>query len=149
MMSVKENIMGGGGMKDSMRALLKNMDLNGPAGENAIKEAEDALGSEFPADYSEFLLEANGGEGTVGISYIVLWPAEDIARMNEAYGVGEFAPGLAVFGTDGGGMAYAFDMRDNEKSIVEVPFIGMDLSETKFLADTFEEFLGRLNKVYL
>jgi hypothetical protein len=135
-------------MKDGLRAVVSKMSLNGPSGENAVREAEKALGVEFPADYRAFLLEANGGEGEVGFSYIMLWPAEDIAELNEAYGVRDLAPGLTVIGSDGGVAAYAFDMRDSGKPVVEVPLIGMDLDEVKFLADTFEEFLGRLNKVY-
>lgn len=135
-------------MKDSLRALLKNMSLNGPAEENAVKEAEEALGVKFPGDYRDFLLETNGAEGYAGFYYVVLWTADDLAEMNEAYEVSELAPGLTLIGTEGGGIAYAFDMNDAGKPVVEVPLIGMGLSEVKFLADTFEEFLDRLNKIY-
>jgi hypothetical protein len=44
------------------------------------------------------------------------------------YAIREFAEGLVIFGSDSGGTAYAFDTRYEETTIVEVPFIGMDLS---------------------
>jgi len=135
-------------MTESLRSVVNKLSLNGRAEESDIKEAEGALGVEFPADYREFLLETNGCEGQLGFSYIVLWPVDDLVELNEAYEVSELAPGLVLIGSDGGGVAYALDMRDNDKTVVEIPFIGMDLSATKSFDETFEEFLSRLNKLY-
>ena len=53
----------------------------------------------------------------------------------------DFAPGLFLFGTDGAGEAFAFDMRSNEQPIVCVPFIPLDLREAQVFAATFEGFL--------
>lgn len=44
--------------------------------------------------------------------------------------------------TNGGGTAYAFDARFENISIIEVPFIGMDLKEISKCSDTFVGFLN-------
>ena len=51
--------------------------------------------------------------------------------------VSEFAPGLILFGSDGGGEAYAFDVREAVPIIVEVPFIGMGGDEAKRCGASF------------
>ena len=64
--------------------------------------------------------------------------------MNKAYEVAEYAPGLLLFGSDGGGEAFAFDTRSATKPIVSVPFVGMELTVTRRLASNFTEFLEEL-----
>jgi hypothetical protein len=58
--------------------------------------------------------------------------------------VAEFAPGLFAFGTNGGGEAFAFDLRTSTMPIVMVPFIGMELSEARSIGTTFNGFLTAL-----
>ncbi|MDA8146762.1 MAG: hypothetical protein M0Z27_11975, partial [Thermaerobacter sp.] len=92
------------------------------------------------------MLEANGGEGMIGDnSYLVIWPAEQIIQLNEAYSVNEFTPGLVYFGSDGGGMAYAFDTKDDRTRIVELPFESIHAEDAKFCGQTFTEFLQYLH----
>lgn len=52
-----------------------------------------------------------------------------------------YAPGLFLFGSDGGGEAFAFDLRSNPPPVVSVPFVGMDLSLVEFVAVDFGAFL--------
>lgn len=125
--------------------LLDKIELKLPCSMEAIKEVEKNLGFTFPKDYSDFLLTSNGGEGWVGEdSYLSLWKVDEIVALNEAYEVSEFAPGLILFGSDGGLDAYGFDIRDESTAIVEIPFIGMDLREVKNCGNTFVEFLEYL-----
>lgn len=58
------------------------------------------------------MLEVNGGEG------------------NEEYAVRDFAPGLVIIGSDGGGTAYGYAYRNDRPKLVEVDFISMDLDST-------------------
>jgi hypothetical protein len=51
------------------------------------------------ADYVDFMLTSNGGEGLIGGSYVVLWPIEDLLERNADYRAAEFAPGLLLFGS--------------------------------------------------
>jgi hypothetical protein len=51
---------------------------------------------------------------------------------------------MPLFGSDGGGEAFAFDRRSEEQPIVRVPFIPLDLKEVRAFAPTFDGFLEAL-----
>jgi hypothetical protein len=126
--------------------ILNEFEFNDPISEIEIKKVEDQLSNKFPQEYYDFLLARNGGEGSVGHSYLVLWKVDEIIELNEAYGVKEFAPGLLIIGSDGGDTAYCIDMRSEIKPFVQVPFIGMDLSEVQICSKKFEGFIDFLYK---
>ncbi len=97
--------------------LMKNVDMGSVIDEKKIFNVEKRMNIEFPIGYKEFIKTYNGAEGEIGEnSYIVIWKIEEIAELNNEYGVSEFTPGLVYFGSDGGGMAYAFDMRNEKKT---------------------------------
>ncbi|MGH7245266.1 MAG: SMI1/KNR4 family protein [Phycisphaerales bacterium] len=130
----------------TLQPLLKRFQQNPVATPVVISELQRQLAGRIPADYIRFLRLANGGEGFVGEnSYLMLWPAEEIATFNAGYETDNFAPGLLLFGSDGGGNAYAFDSREAELPIVEVPFVGMSLEHTRLVASSFESFLRVLH----
>lgn len=116
-----------------------------PASEAQIRSFESSVGFALPKEYVDFLRWADGGFGFVGHAHVILWPLEDLGRKNKAYDVAEFAPGLFLFGSSGGGEAYAFDIRSPAMPIVEVPFIGMELKAAHFMAPTFNGFLEVLH----
>jgi hypothetical protein len=124
--------------------LLAEFNCNPPAGIAVIRqfEAESRVG--LPEDYKEFLKQANGGEGFVGDAYVVLWRVEELLEMNKGYGVDEFAPGLFLFGSDGGGEGFAFDTRSDAKPIVKADFICME--DAVPMASNFKAFLEELFK---
>jgi hypothetical protein len=65
--------------------------------------------------------------------------------MNGEYEVSRYAPGLFLIGSDGGGEAFAFDLRDaRSERVVSVPFVGMDIASIRILGDDFSAFLDRL-----
>jgi hypothetical protein len=116
--------------------------LNPGASEEALSTAMKALNVELPHDYREFLHASNGGVGFLGQNYVALWRAEDLKPLNDGYDVSRFAPRLLLFGSDGGGEGYAFDIRENPWVVVRVPFIGMgDTRLTISLGRSFTEFL--------
>jgi hypothetical protein len=123
-------------------------DFNGSEGTSSqkINEAQDAFNLVLPKDYTTFLGITNGGEGMIGDTYLILWKAEELADMNQSYQVSEYAPGLLLFGSDGGGEAFAFDTRNANASwpVVKVPFVGMDLQYAEKIADSFNAFLNIL-----
>lgn len=121
---------------------------NAPANASDFEQFETDVGFGLPADYESFLRRSNGGEGFIGPNgYVIFWKLGDLMEMNKAYQVPEFAPGLFIFGSDGGGEAYAFDVRTTAMPIVSVPFVGMDLNLARVIAPTFNEFLEVLSKV--
>ncbi len=100
---------------------------NPGAERSVIDRAVAELGITPPPDYLEVLEQMDGGEGFVGSRYLRLYPVERLGELNRAFGVAEFAPGLIVFGSSGGGDAFAFDARTAATSIIQVPFIPLDL----------------------
>ena len=119
---------------------------NAPASAAEIAQLEGEAKTKLPPGYVAFLLGMNGGEGFVGITYLVLWRSMDIVPRNTAYRVEEFAPGLLLFGSDGAGEAFAFDTRTSDKPILRVPFIGMELASAQFVANDFDSFLKVLSE---
>lgn len=126
------------------RLLGKDFNSNVPATAEEIAAAERSLGKSLPDDFREFLQVTNGGEGSIGENYVMLWTAAELGKYNVSYQVADYAPGLLLFGSDGGGESYAFDTRTSPLSVVMVPFVGMSLKYAKPVAPTFAAFLEKL-----
>jgi len=121
---------------------------NAPVNVADRERFEGEAGFRLPDEYAAFLHRSNGGEGFIGQNaYVILWRLDELTEMNKAYQVNEYAPGLFIFGSDGGGEAYAFDIRTSAMPIVSVPFVGMDLSLAIVVALTFDGFLEALSKI--
>lgn len=126
--------------------VLKGWQLNTGAPEDVINSAVVSLGRLLPPDYVQFLREHDGGEGFIGDNYLILWKAEELNPFNREYEVEQYAPGILLFGSDGGGEGYGFDTRDAAMPIVRVPFIGMDLSYATVVASSFTDLCIQLAK---
>jgi hypothetical protein len=129
-------------MEDDFAQLAAGLTLSAPASISDIEQVQSELAVGLPDDYVAFMLRSNGAIGPVGeTGYVNLWPINELAELNQEYRAGEFAPGLLLFGSDGGGEAFAFDRRNSAMPIVGVPFVGMSLNEVRPIAPTFAEFL--------
>jgi hypothetical protein len=117
---------------------------NPPASEVDVEQAQRRMGVRLPSGYVEFMRVFDGGEGMIGESYLSLWKIGSLSSSNVGYGVDQCAPGLILFGSDGGGEAFGFDTRSSDCHIVQVPFIGMAWSEAWVLGATFEAFFEHL-----
>ena len=125
--------------------LLHEFVQNGTAIHDDIDKLQKSLGFRLPADYVEFLVKTNGGEGPIGeFGYACFWPLDELMKWNESYQVADYAPGLFLFGSDGGGEAFAFDTRKVPMSIVEVTFVSMSYDDIIHIAFDFESFLNAL-----
>ena len=134
-------------MDVEIKKLVEKMDLNPGATEQSLQILSKEIGVQLPHKYIEFMRFSNGAEGAIGPNnYLVIWPVNEIKELNEGYAVDEFAPGLVLFGGDGGGTAYAFDTRFEEMPIVEVPLVGMDISLAKQCGATFKKFLEHVSQ---
>lgn len=132
-------------MDDMIKKILDKAQLNLPATREILAEVESKLEIQFPDQYISFMLESNGVEGTVGNnSYVAIWTAEQLVILNEEYAVNEFTPGLVYFGSDGAGMAYAFDKRVGNMPIVEFPLKSINIEDAKHCGNTFMNFLQGL-----
>jgi hypothetical protein len=118
---------------------------NPPGTDDHLTEVETHFGCTLPLDYRRFMAAQDGGEGFVGTQYLVLWRASELVAFNHDYQVEVYAPGLLLFGSNGGGEAFAFDTRDPFLKVVMVPFVGMSLRDAMHVADSFDAFLTRLS----
>ena len=133
-------------MTDANNKLISgNFVANPPASREEIGNVQSELTFPLPKSYVEFLLAANGGEGFVGNTYIILWKIEEIISKNIAYSVEEFAPGLFLFGSNGGGEAFGFDTGGDVGSVVSIPFVTMDKKDAITVAPDFGTFLSMLS----
>jgi hypothetical protein len=64
---------------------------------------------------------------------------------NVGYEVAAFAPEVFLFGSNGGGEAFAFDKRRTVPQIVSLPFIPMDMREAILIGSNFVSFLRNLS----
>jgi SMI1/KNR4 family protein SUKH-1 len=128
-------------MSLTVEQMLVEFDGNPPSELAIIEKTERQTGFVFPADYRDFLLKQNGGEGWIGLNYAMLWRAEELAEMNKGYMFTELVPALLAIGSNGGGEAYAFDRRTAEPSLVLIPFIGMEPDVVIPIAKSFHAFL--------
>ncbi len=133
-------------MEERLREIVKNLNLSDGAPEVSLNKLMESLELALPAQYVEFMKCTNGVDGFIGNSYIQIWKVEEMTFLNDENAVNEFAPGLVLFGSDGGGEAFAFDARTEEMPIVNVPFVGMGLDVVRICAPTFNQFLLSYDK---
>ncbi len=125
--------------------LAQAEEKNPGVADDALADLALATGLSFPEDYLDVMRVSNGAVGFVGDGgYLRLFRIEDLVQYNVDYRVEEWAPGLFLFGTDGGGEAFAFDTRQPEMPIVIVPFIGMSLDDALPCGSSFKDFFERL-----
>jgi hypothetical protein len=123
---------------------LADFSSNPPTDGGHLAEAETHFGCPLPIQYRHFMSGQDGGEGFVGGQYLILWRASELVEFNREYEAEKYAAGLLLFGSNGGGEAFAFDTRDNAMRIVMVPFVGMSLKDASEVTDTFDNFLSKL-----
>ncbi len=124
-----------------LRYLATALEKNPGVCEAEVAAFTKAAGVTLPGDYLSFMRTANGAEGFVGDGeYLRLWPIRELLESNLDYLVQERAPGLFLFGTTGGGQAFAFDTRQEGMPIVMVPFDALSLEEAQPCGSTFDEF---------
>lgn len=127
---------------EEFKRLAGELSLKAPADYAVIEQFQLKRGIKLPEDYVAFLLHSNGADGPVGETwYVSLWSIDELSELNSGYRVEEFAPGILLFGSDGGGEAFGFDLRDSSMCVVEVPFVGMSLSNAKPIATSFTRML--------
>ncbi|MFT3701723.1 MAG: SMI1/KNR4 family protein [Agriterribacter sp.] len=126
-------------MKELFEKLTDSFDTVLPATPSALETAEKFFNLKLPSDYKAFLQFTNGLEGETTDNYLVLWSAEELVALNQAYNVKEFISNIIIFGSDGAEEAFGFYTTD--MSIVKLPFIGMGHVPNEKLSDTFSAFL--------
>jgi len=125
-----------------LNKILKDFNCNPPVIANDIVVFQASNNITLPQEYVDFLKVSDGGEGFIGQnSYVIFWKLNELMKLNDAYQVRNYADKLFLFGSNGGGEAFAFDTRQKPYTIVSVPFVGMDMELIETIGKTFWEFL--------
>ncbi|MDB5199435.1 MAG: hypothetical protein JWO92_1398 [Chitinophagaceae bacterium] len=115
--------------------ITKNSSPDAAEVEKFLKEIDFVL----PHGFIDFFKEANGAEISTDRGYIFLWELTDMIRLNKEYKVDTFAPEFFLFGSDGGGEAYAIEKLSGY--IFQIPFIGMNKEDAIFKYKDFATLL--------
>jgi len=106
-----------------------------------FNQIESEVGFPLPSEYKKFLREIDGCEGLFnGKNYAILWKGKELGEYNAKYQVKEFLEDMLLFGSDGGGEAFAFDKMNN-MAIVRVPFVGMERELATYITSSFDSFI--------
>lgn len=132
-------------MDSEFEPFLKDFSSESSATEEQLVSVERHYGRGLPGDYRTFMLTRDGGEGFIGEQYLILWKAIELVPFNREYEVDQYAPGLLLFGSSGGGEGFGFDLRTADMRVVMVPFIGMSWNHAIDIAPSFRSFLQKLN----
>jgi len=114
----------------------------------ALDNLRRIAGAELPDEYFAFLAFSNGGEGPLGVDpgYIVIDSAEDAASQKEKKTFEEFFPGFFMFGGNGGGELFAFDLRGSKPwPVVMIDMTNIDLKESVVrVAEDFRQLVPHI-----
>ena len=110
--------------------------------------AEINLNIIFPEEYKFFLRKSNGAEGPIGEnSYLVLWSVGELEELNKAYQADVHSSALLIFGSDGGGEAFAFNLENDNKGILTVPFVSLRRKDAENVGQSFFDLFEYLIKL--
>lgn len=126
----------------------REFSANPPADTQAIENLEAQVGIRLPRDYVGFLQRMNGGEGFLGEEYLSMWSIDWIIKSHETNMADDFWPGFLGFGSNGNLERFGFNLRNDAKEIVALPYIG-NWEDALYIAPTFTAFLEAMYKVSL
>ncbi len=118
---------------------MVRIDRNEPPTNNDIELFLRSITFKLPEGFIEFYRETNGADINGEGIYIMLWPLTELLQLNNDYNVDIYAPEFFIFGSDGGGTAYAIERETGY--IFDMPFIGMSKKEAVFKSRSFNEFI--------
>lgn len=121
---------------------MKNIDKNSASTIEEVEIFLKQIDFSLPDGFITFFKEANGADISTEVKYILLWALNDMIQLNKDYNVEEYAPEFFIFGSDGGGNAFAIER--NTGDIYEMPFIGMSKEETIFINKSFIGFIDNI-----
>jgi hypothetical protein len=99
----------------------------------------------LPPQYVSYFASDGPKEGGLSVEpgWFQLWPLTEVERWNRKYHVSKFAPGFLGFGSSGGGEMLAFDAAGH---VVMLPMVGMSADEAKLVADSWNEFIEKIER---
>jgi cell wall assembly regulator SMI1 len=119
---------------------------NEGASSDALQVLIDSVEVKLPKEYLELLAFSNGGEGPLPVPYYTLCldDAESASNSARVELFKNLYPGWFVFGGDGGGELYAFDLTGKQPWQV-IRFDGVDPGgSVEMVAESFVIFMQLL-----
>jgi hypothetical protein len=98
----------------------------------------------LPPEYRALIDSLGAGEGFIATRFLRLYPLDELAAANRAYDVLTYLPQHLLFGSDGGGQAFLFELSDGPVRVVEVPFIPLDPA---YATATYEDFVAFMEAI--
>jgi hypothetical protein len=122
---------------------IKELSFNPPASENELGQLSK-FGA-LPQDYIGFMRQSNGASGPIGSHYLIIYSTLTACRLNEmkeedAIEMGNRTRYFFIFGSNGGGLSYAFDLQQEAETIVEVDSLDVGFENTAVRAHSLAEF---------
>ena len=110
-----------------------------PPDEMSIKNFLDQIDINLPNGFMNYFTKSNGGKIDNENELIYLWPLDKMIHLNKGYGADEYCPEFFLFGSDGGGEAFAFEKTTG--CIFMIPFIILDREDAIYKYKDFTELL--------
>ncbi|MBN8653145.1 MAG: SMI1/KNR4 family protein [Cytophagales bacterium] len=118
---------------------MNKIDKKQPPKKKEIEIFLKQIDFDLPEGFISFFQQTNGADIEGEKTYVIFWPLTDMILLNKEYKVEEFAPNFFVFGSNGGGTAFAIEKVTGH--ICELPFIGISQGEAVHRCETFNEFI--------
>jgi hypothetical protein len=120
--------------------------INPPASKRDLEDLASLHQGRLPQSYLDFLTLGNGAESCINDregDSLVLWSANEIAAMNDAYSIPRFLPEFLAIGSDGGDEAIGLDRcgaNPEQWPIVRIGFGNFDRADFLQLATGFDDW---------
>lgn len=119
---------------------MATLDKNPPPSSQELQDFQRDVNFHLPQGFISFYEVSNGATIQGNESYAELWTLSSMIESNLDYDVDTYAPEFFLFGSDGGGNAFAIER--NTGHLYEMPFIGMSKEEAVFRSASFSDFLN-------
>ena len=111
-----------------------------------LDQAMHEITHQLPLEYQDLLRAMNGGEGFIGDSLFRLFSLQQVVQIHKKFAAKEYAADMLIIGSDGGGEAFALDYRQEDVTLIQIPFIPMDMKFVRTFNVSLTEFLvARIN----
>ena len=110
-----------------------------PPDEMVIKNFLAQIDFNLSNGFMDYFTKSNGGKIDNENDLIFLWPLNKMIQLNKGYGADKYCPEFFLFGSDGGGEAFAIEKTTG--CIFMIPFIILDKEDAIYKYKDFAELL--------
>jgi hypothetical protein len=121
------------------KELSKIVEMQEPASDEAIAQAQVVMGCTFPPTYVELL---KCSDGFFVHPVLMVYETSGIPERNTTYEVGIHLPEWLLIGDDSGGRGIFLDYTDKEGTIYMVGLGNMSRPEARLLASSIPEWMA-------